>query len=62
MTKPNRPFRKVRELAAQHDVSRATIWRWASKDKQLVEVQRLAPRTGVRVRIHPAYDDPRDPK
>jgi hypothetical protein len=45
----------VDQLARRCKVHRATIWRWVAKG--LVDVQRLEPRTGVRVRLRPRIDN-----
>ena len=46
-----RAWVKPRELAAREGVDRRTVWRWVDKD--LAEAKRLAPRTGVRMRLKP---------
>ncbi len=43
------PALRVRELMTIYGVSRSTVWRWI--DRGLVEVSRVAARTGVRVRL-----------
>jgi predicted DNA-binding transcriptional regulator AlpA len=45
---PERQWLKPSKLAAEHGVSRSTVWRWV--DKGLVEARRVAPKTGVQVR------------
>jgi hypothetical protein len=42
-------WRKPVELARERGVSLSTVWRWAGKN--LLEVERLAPRIGVRMRV-----------
>lgn len=39
---------RIREFCAREGIDRRTAWRWA--EKGLVQVSRLAPRVGVRVR------------
>jgi DNA-binding transcriptional MerR regulator len=46
---PEREWLKVKELAAREGVHPKTIRLWA--DKGLVELRRLAPRTGIRARL-----------
>jgi hypothetical protein len=46
---PERPWLKVRELAEREGISTKTLWRWVSAG--VVDVSRLGPRTGVRVRL-----------
>ncbi len=55
MTKDDRPFMKPRELAEEYGVSRSTVWRW--QEKRILDVKRLGPRLGVRVRLKRRYDD-----
>ena len=45
----SREWVKPRDLAEREGVARQTIWRWV--DKGLVETRRLAPQTGVQVRL-----------
>jgi predicted site-specific integrase-resolvase len=47
--KPAPPAVSVTALARRYGVSRSTVWRWIHRG--LVEVTRVAARTGVRVRV-----------
>jgi hypothetical protein len=42
------PWLTVSEYASREGIDRATVWRWIAKG--VLEVQRKAPRTGVKVR------------
>jgi transposase-like protein len=44
-------WRSVRQLAHELGVSRATIFRWARRN--LIDVHRIAPGSGTRVRLRP---------
>lgn len=59
MSSPKRPDPsargyRIRELAEREKVTTRTAWRWV--EKGVLDVSRLGPRTGVRVR----YADPAD--
>ena len=53
--KPSSRGYRIRELAEREGVDPVTIWRWAKKGA--IEISRVAPATGVRVR----YRDDDDP-
>lgn len=61
MTPPKLPPKRtirgypMAEICEREGVSRRTAWRWV--EKGLLEVSRLGPRTGVRVRYANPDDD-----
>ena len=49
--RPERDWLRPQQLADREGVSRRTVWAWV--EKGIVEDRRLAPKTGVRVRLRP---------